>query len=68
MDDLIAFIATSLVAVSYTHLRAHETVLELVCRLLLEKINLQTPINFYTIINNLHQHHSVIPRIYQPFC
>jgi len=24
-------------AVSYTHLRAHETVLELVCRLLLEK-------------------------------
>ena len=27
------------VAVSYTHLRAHETVLELVCRLLLEKNN-----------------------------
>ena len=26
-------------AVSYTHLRAHETVLELVCRLLLEKKN-----------------------------
>ena len=26
-----------LVAVSYTHLRAHETVLDLVCRLLLEK-------------------------------
>ena len=25
--------------VSYTHLRAHETVLDLVCRLLLEKIN-----------------------------
>ena len=25
------------VAVSYTHLRAHETVLDLVCRLLLEK-------------------------------
>ena len=24
------------IAVSYTHLRAHETVLELVCRLLLE--------------------------------
>ena len=24
-------------AVSYTHLRAHETVLDLVCRLLLEK-------------------------------
>ena len=26
-----------LTAVSYTHLRAHETVLDLVCRLLLEK-------------------------------
>jgi len=25
------------ITVSYTHLRAHETVLELVCRLLLEK-------------------------------
>ncbi|WDT36811.1 hypothetical protein PVA38_11310 [Streptococcus pneumoniae D39] len=27
----------SVYAVSYTHLRAHETVLDLVCRLLLEK-------------------------------
>ena len=26
-------------SVSYTHLRAHETVLDLVCRLLLEKTN-----------------------------
>ena len=26
-------------AVSYTHLRAHETVLDLVCRILLEKKN-----------------------------
>ena len=26
----------SVIAVSYTHLRAHETVLDLVCRLLLE--------------------------------
>ena len=25
------------ISVSYTHLRAHETVLDLVCRLLLEK-------------------------------
>ena len=31
----IAAIAS--IAVSYTHLRAHETVLDLVCRLLLEK-------------------------------
>ena len=29
--------AKSKVSVSYTHLRAHETVLDLVCRLLLEK-------------------------------
>ena len=28
--------------VSYTHLRAHETVLDLVCRLLLEKKNIKT--------------------------
>ena len=31
--------AMSVIAVSYTHLRAHETVLDLVCRLLLEKKN-----------------------------
>ena len=30
-------VAASTVSVSYTHLRAHETVLDLVCRLLLEK-------------------------------
>ena len=29
-------------AVSYTHLRAHETVLDLVCRLLLEKKKIKT--------------------------
>ena len=29
-------------AVSYTHLRAHETVLDLVCRLLLENKNKNT--------------------------
>ena len=29
--------SSSPAAVSYTHLRAHETVLDLVCRLLLEK-------------------------------
>ena len=31
------FAGSELGAVSYTHLRAHETVLDLVCRLLLEK-------------------------------
>ena len=35
-DDL-AFERRALEPVSYTHLRAHETVLDLVCRLLLEK-------------------------------
>ena len=29
--------AAGIITVSYTHLRAHETVLDLVCRLLLEK-------------------------------
>ena len=33
----LTFAAGSVSAVSYTHLRAHETVLDLVCRLLLEK-------------------------------
>src|SRR5665811_1995204 len=32
-----AYFASNLTPVSYTHLRAHETVLDLVCRLLLEK-------------------------------
>ena len=37
----IAFLDSNVdrVPVSYTHLRAHETVLDLVCRLLLEKKN-----------------------------
>ena len=33
----ISKIKKCFIAVSYTHLRAHETVLDLVCRLLLEK-------------------------------
>src|SRR5665811_274705 len=37
-DSSLAWICwTTAQAVSYTHLRAHETVLDLVCRLLLEK-------------------------------
>ena len=35
--DSSAKLPASITAVSYTHLRAHETVLDLVCRLLLEK-------------------------------
>ena len=36
-EDNIICSQTGLAAVSYTHLRAHETVLDIVCRLLLEK-------------------------------
>ena len=35
--------------VSYTHLRAHETVLDLVCRLLLEKKNIKQQQTQYTM-------------------
>ena len=38
---LDAQMAYGITSVSYTHLRAHETVLDLVCRLLLEKRNKQ---------------------------
>ena len=39
-------------AVSYTHLRAHETVLDLVCRLLLEKKkNYDTNTDIHTTIS-----------------
>ena len=38
----------TLAAVSYTHLRAHETVLDLVCRLLLEKKKHSRLNNAYT--------------------
>ena len=39
-------------AVSYTHLRAHETVLDLVCRLLLEKKTTTTKIPSILHIHN----------------
>ena len=38
-------------SVSYTHLRAHETVLDLVCRLLLEKKKNSNHTLLYTIVN-----------------
>ena len=40
---VLVILTPSSTAVSYTHLRAHETVLDLVCRLLLEKKQLQHP-------------------------
>ena len=39
-------------AVSYTHLRAHETVLDIVCRLLLEKKNKTTKMAVRANITN----------------
>ena len=42
IDLKIIIIMINIAAVSYTHLRAHETVLDLVCRLLLEKKNKTT--------------------------
>ena len=44
--------AGSLNAVSYTHLRAHETVLDLVCRLLLEKNKQNTTHACYHFTNS----------------
>ena len=38
-DEAFGVVYLEAMAVSYTHLRAHETVLDLVCRLLLEKKN-----------------------------
>ena len=37
IEILLVIAILGILAVSYTHLRAHETVLDLVCRLLLEK-------------------------------
>ena len=42
-------------SVSYTHLRAHETVLDLVCRLLLEK---KKNINYNTDTTSLHNNYT----------
>ena len=44
------FSAGVLVPVSYTHLRAHETVLDLVCRLLLEKKKKQNLDNRHNMV------------------
>ena len=49
--------------VSYTHLRAHETVLDLVCRLLLEKKkrnHTQSKINFLYRLHQFYTHCSIL--------
>ena len=54
-----------LIAVSYTHLRAHETVLDLVCRLLLEKkkphVTTAIIITYATASNTTHHQIKVSP-------
>ena len=57
---------TDFAAVSYTHLRAHETVLDLVCRLLLEKKKIPTTSSVlhssHTLphLHNITQYHPVL--------
>ena len=51
VDELIEHGAVN--AVSYTHLRAHETVLDLVCRLLLEKKKTQTKYESISLVRSL---------------
>ena len=51
-------------AVSYTHLRAHETVLDLVCRLLLEKKNTKHPTPYNDIVL-LHKLYLRLTTLYQ---
>ena len=49
----LGYSPNAIAPVSYTHLRAHETVLDLVCRLLLEKQkNKQTHTHTYHIRKN----------------
>ena len=47
-------IVVTLITVSYTHLRAHETVLDLVCRLLLEKKKTQANKHYSPIQSKQH--------------
>mgnify|MGYP007112138096 CR=1 FL=1 len=54
-------------AVSYTHLRAHETVLDLVCRLLLEKKKKQSNKNFlFLVIQPYLNSHTLTSNNYTP--
>ena len=50
----------ALIPVSYTHLRAHETVLDLVCRLLLEKKKTLTNNLSYTETSNTKIHTNTV--------
>ncbi|WDT36867.1 hypothetical protein PVA38_11825 [Streptococcus pneumoniae D39] len=50
--------------VSYTHLRAHETVLDLVCRLLLEKKKISLPMSVHLhLITIIHLYATTRPSL-----
>ena len=54
MDGPENFYGSNSGTVSYTHLRAHETVLDLVCRLLLEKKKKKNRNTLNTIAHTTH--------------
>ena len=56
IDTVLAWPQDIVFPVSYTHLRAHETVLDLVCRLLLEK---KKTISSLLIRVRRHQHRQI---------
>ena len=59
------FFSRNHIPVSYTHLRAHETVLDLVCRLLLEKKNIKkkknTSIPLIKKVTDSQRHNALEP-------
>ena len=58
-DRAVLVVLADVGPVSYTHLRAHETVLDLVCRLLLEKKKHQpTTYTLHNILYDIYTHHS----------
>ena len=58
LQDLAQLLSVGHEPVSYTHLRAHETVLDIVCRLLLEKKKHRLLVTTYT-----KSHHSTSKHI-----
>ena len=56
--SLLTILPFMFITVSYTHLRAHETVLDLVCRLLLEQKNHYDTIRSIRLYTELHTLHS----------
>ena len=65
-DDGTRILITRFRPVSYTHLRAHETVLDLVCRLLLEKKKIKlTYTHTHSPTNRPHKHTGSLTNAHQ---